>query len=438
MRIAVIRPSMFGEPASDALMPLFFAIARGLVPSHIPMDFYDERVEPLPKDIPGDVVLITVETFAARRAYSLADHLRSAGKKVLLGGFHPTMCPEESAGHADAVLTGDAEDTLPPALADLERGRLLPRYDSKGDFDLAKTKYDYSVFTHPRYRLVGLVQFCRGCRFSCDFCSVHAFYPRARFRPVEQVLEDVKKLKQRYLFFIDDNLFSDPVRLDRLLEGLTPLKKRWACQISLDAARDPDLLGRLRAAGCRMAIVGFESLDRANLRQMGKGVNLVSSGYETAIANLRRAGIMIYGTFVVGYDGDRAGTAVELARFASRHGFAIANFNPLMPMPGTPLYRRLLAEGRLPYPQWWTDRSYVYGEAQVEPRGMTGRELTEGCRQARFGFYRPWSILKRLRGANLWPPGNLFLYLAMNAVSGHEIHYKQGRALGGQHETDTH
>jgi radical SAM superfamily enzyme YgiQ (UPF0313 family) len=431
MRIAVIRPSMFGVPASDALMPLFFAIARSLIPPEIPVDFYDERVRRLPGDIPADVILLTVETFAAARAYEIADSLRGRGRTVVMGGFHPTMCPVECLEHADCVALGDAEDTLPQILHDIECGALKKRYVSGGNCDLSGLRYDYSVFRRPRYRLMGLAQFGRGCKFACDFCSVHAFYPgAARFRPLDAVLAEIRAMPQKFIFFVDDNLFSDRGRLEALLDSLRPLHRLWVCQISMDVARDPALLEKMRASGCRMVIIGFESLDRSNLETMHKSANLAQDGYLTAIRNLHGAGLMIYGTFIIGYDADTAATAGKLMRFAQENHFAIANFNPLMPMPGTALYERLGSENRLAFADWWVNGNYRYGDAQIVPAGMSGGEMTESCRRARYGFYSAGSVMRRLRGANIKGAGNLLLYLAANIVSGREIRFKQGRKLG--------
>lgn len=433
MNIAVIRPSMFGEPASDRMMPLLFAILGPLTPLGVELHYYDERTKSLPDSFEESVAAITVETFAARRAYQLADKLRGAGITVIMGGFHPTMLPDEAAEHADAVLLGDAEDTWPKAVADLQAGCLQGRYVSRRDTDLSALVYDYRAFRGLRYLPVGMVQFGRGCKFSCDFCSIHAFYGGSvRMRPLQNIIEDIRKLRQPYLFFIDDNLFSDEDSAIELFKALIPLRKKWVCQISMDAARRPELLRLMRQSGCRMVIIGFESLDPENLRQMGKGVNHGAADYETVIRNIYDAGMMIYGTFVIGYDADTPATAESLMRFALRHKFAIANFNPLMPMPGTPLYERLKAAGRLTCDRWWVNEDYRYGDAMFTPKGMTGQELTESCKAARYRFNAPHNLLWRTTNlkANSRTPVSLLLFIAAGLISRREIHFKQGRRLG--------
>lgn len=441
MRIAFIRPSMFGEPASDVMMPLIFAVIRPLTPPEMQIDFYDERARKLPEDIPADIIAMTVETFAAQRAYQLSDRFRREGKTVIMGGFHPSMMPQECLRHADAVIIGDAEDTWPSMLQDLAAGRLKQQYESHGDFSLSDTKYDYSVLQHKYYRLIGLVQFCRGCRFSCDFCSIHAFYPDGiRFRNLENVIDDITNLRQKYLFFADDNLFSNADKAAELVRALKPLKKKWVCQISMDAANNPDLLKSMRASGCIMVLIGFESLSINNLKQMGKGANIACGDYEKIIRNIYDAGLMIYGTFIIGYDSDTKDTAKTLMDFAMKHKFAVANFNPLMAMPGTPLYKRLDSQGRLVRRYWWIDDGYRYGDAMLVPACMTVQEFVESCRKARYEFHSVRGILRRITNykANSRSLSNLIIFLGAGIISGREVRFKQGRKLGAANENNTH
>ena len=429
LRVGVIKPSLFGEQTADALPPLLFAILKALTPPDIELIFVDENIEPVP-DMACDLVALSIDSFTARRGYQLADRFRDAGRLVVIGGMHASFRPDEAARHADCVVVGEAEDTWGRLLADLRQGRLEPRYTSENATDLAQVEYDYSVLGDRRYQPIGIVQFSRGCRFACDFCSVHSFFgSRLRRRPVAAVTQSIGQLSQKLLFFSDDNLMGDPDSTEELLAALRPLRRRWVCQISIDAASDPGLLRRMRQSGCVMVIMGFESLAAENLRQMRKSANLAAD-YEVAIENIKAAGLMLYGTFVIGYDYDRAETALELADYARRHGFAIANFNPLIATPGTVLYDRLEQEGRLLYERWWDDPDYRYGDTVFQPLGMSPQQLAESCRQARFAFYSPRGILARLRGANLRGLFQLYVYLLANLVSAASIRQKQGRRLG--------
>ncbi|MDR2133163.1 MAG: B12-binding domain-containing radical SAM protein [Clostridiales Family XIII bacterium] len=430
MKIAVIKPSLFGDRSKDALNPLLFAILKPLTPPCVDLVFYDENVEAIPQDLECDAVAMTVDTFTARRAYILAERFRAEGIRVILGGYHPTLCSEEALRHADAVVIGEAEDTWGKIVEDISKNSLKRIYRSGNDADMSRIQYDYSVFEGKKYHRLGFVQFSRGCKFNCDFCSIRAFYGSGvRARPVAAVAENIRNMPQKLFFFSDDNLFADPKRIDALLTAIGPLKRRWGCQISIDAAQNSDLTERMAACGCIMAVMGFESLNAENLRRMGKGVNL-RGDYAIAIQNMRKAGIMIFGTFVIGYDADTKDTAEEILRFALKHRFAVANFNPLIPTPGTPLYERLKSENRLLRDAWWNASDYGYGDSAFAPRSMTPRELADSCKAARYKFYSYRNILRRALGANARGLFNLGVFALINLVSRKEIHRKQGRRLG--------
>ncbi len=435
MKIAIIRPSMFGRPAKDAMQPLLFAILKGITPPDWEISFFDELVEAIPEDLQSDAVVITVDTFSARRAYRLAARYKRQGSKVILGGFHPTMMPEECLQHADAVVIGEAEDTWGAILEDLKTGDLKERYLSRNDTDLSKVVYDYSVFGGKPYNRLGLVQFGRGCKFRCDFCSIHAFYgDTVRCRKTADIVEEIKGMKQKYLFFIDDNIFADEAKARELFTALIPLGKKWFCQISIDAAGDKEMLKLMKRAGCVLLLIGFESLDRDNLKLMKKSANLCNSDYEAVIENIYDCGLMIYGTFVFGYPFDTVAGVQKTVKFALDHHFAIANFNPLMPMPGTALYDRLKAEGRLIHDKWWIDPSYCYGDAMLQPGAMTGEQLKAACKSARFEFNSYKNIFQRLffgGSPNRASLENVVIYLLANFISRGEIMAKQGQKLGG-------
>lgn len=430
MRIAVVRPSMLGRPSPDALQPLIFGLLRTLTPPDVELTLLDGMARELPDPAQWgvDAVAMTVETFAAREGYRLADRCRALGLPVIMGGYHPTLVPDEAAAHADALVLGEAEDTWPQVLTDLRAGTLQPRYLSSGHAPIAAV--DAEALPVKGYPPLGLVQFGRGCRFACEFCAIHAFHgATVRTRPVGDVLADVRARPQRNIFFVDDNLIADIDAARELFTGLIGAGKRWVCQVTMDVATTPGLLDLMREAGCALVLIGFESLDPRNLRQMGKGSNLRQEYGEIAAA-VRAAGIMIYGTFIIGYDHDGPGTALELADFAEESGFAIGNFNPLMAMPGTRLYERLAGTGELVREGWWLDEDFRYGDAMLLPAGMTAEELTDSCRAARFRFYGWRSIVRRGLSEPNRAPANALLYWGGNLISARQVRAKQGRKLG--------
>jgi radical SAM superfamily enzyme YgiQ (UPF0313 family) len=203
--------------------------------------------------------------------------------------------------------------------------------------------------------------------------------------------------------------------------------------VSLEVAADEGVLDLLAKSGCTVALIGFESLDRRNLEQMGKGVNIAGGDYAAAVERFRQRGIMVYGTFLFGYDHDTPAAIEAALEFAIRNRLCLANFNPLTPFPGTPLFERLQGEGRLLHDRWWLDPDYRYGQALFRPRGMTAEALEAGCFRARREFHRVASILRRGadRRANGRNPAALALFLAANLVSRREILRKQGSPLAG-------
>lgn len=430
MKIAFIRPGMFGKKSRDAMMPLVFAIIKPITKASI--EFYDEKIEKLPENLDADVVAMTVDTFSAGRAYYLAQKYKKENKIVIMGGFHPTMVPEECLQYADAVVVGEAEDTWPVIIEDIKNNRLNKKYISQNNCDLSQVKYDYTVFNGKYYNNIALLQFGRGCRYSCDFCSINAFYKGSvRVRDVENVYRDIKKIKEKYIFFVDDNIFAHREKAVNLFIAMKKLHRKWACQISMDIAERPEILKTMKDSGCMMVLIGFESLNKENLKEMNKKANM-KLDYEKALKNILDAGLMVYGTFVIGYGGDTKNTAQELVNFAVEHRFAIANFNPLMAMPGTPLYERLKFEKKLTFEKWWLESKFCYGDSMIVPENMTGTELSDSCRDARYSFYSLGNIYKRMMTLNNLV--NFSVYLKINLISRFEILFKQGRKLGGVDE----
>lgn len=436
MRVTFIRPNMYDDRSSDAMEPLCFAILKALTPEDVETKFYDERLEPVPADLDTDLVAMTVETYTARRAYQIAAEYRRHGVPVVMGGYHPTFLPDEALEHADAVVKGDAEGVWEQVLADARNGGLERIYESNEFPDLAGIMPDRSIFAGKKYAPIGLVQYGRGCKFNCSFCSIRAFYgANLRQRPVEEVVEDIRRSGKRHIFIVDDNIFVDVPKARELFEALIPLKIRWSCQVSIDVARDRELVDLMARSGCISALIGFESLHPDSLREIKKGWNVKWQSYDESIAVFQDAGIMIYGTFVFGCDHDTVDDFDAAVDFAIRHKFVLANFNPLTPTPGAVLFDRMREEGRLMHDKWWLDPDFKYGDATLQPLGMTADELTRGCFDARRQFNTVGSIMNRMgdRRTNSRSLYRAGVYLLANLISRREIYRKQQRELGQTH-----
>jgi len=433
MKVTFVHPDIMATFSSDAMEPLVFALLAGQTPPHVETVLYDERVERIDFDEPTDLAAITVQTYTARRAYQIALEYRRRGVPVVMGGYHPTFCPEEALCYADAVVIGDADRIWPQIVRDAEAGQLQPRYRQAGLPPLDGLVVDRSILAGKRYSPVSLVQYGRGCRYACDFCSISAFYgSNLRQRPLDEVVVDIERAGRKHIFLIDDNIFVDVPKAKELFEALIPLGIRWSGQVSIDVVKDRELMRLLERSGCTTAVVGFESLNEENLRQMRKRWNLKYGDYATSVQILQDHGVMIYGTFVFGYDGDTPDSFDVTLEFAQRSKFWLANFNPLTPMPGAVLDARLRQEARLLYDRWWIDPAYRYGQATFRPRGMTAQQLTDGCYRARKGFNTLGSIARRAfdRRTQMRDVYRLGLHFASNIVSRRMIEQKQGHPLG--------
>ncbi len=416
--------------------PLVFAILQALTPKGIETDFYDDRIEPIPFDTPTDAVVLSISTFTAQRAYQIAHHFKNRGIPVIAGGFHPTLCPDETARFVDCVVTGDAEDTWPSIVEDLKSGQLRPRYSSLLS-PLPDTYPDRSLFKRGKYIPVLPVQFGRGCPYQCDFCSIHAFYGASlRQRTIESIELELNNLHGAHIFFTDDNLLLNRQALETLLDLLAEMGRKWSCQISLDAAEQPELLKKMAKAGCTTATIGFESLDTGNLRQMGKRVNETCHDYSRAVRNFNEHGIMVYGCFVFGYDFDTPDVFPRTLDFVLENNLYLANFIPLTPMPGTTLYQRLLKEERLINDPWWLDPGYRYGKTVFRPRGMSPEELEDGILTLRTEFNRYRSMARRLlrNRSHLRSLYNASAFLATNIASRREVKRKHHLALYAEND----
>ncbi len=409
MRLTIIHPCIGREAGQTdyirtwQMESLPAAVLAGLTPPEVEVKFYDDRMETIPFDEPTDAVAITVETYTARRAYQIASEYRRRKVPVVMGGFHATLCPEEVAEYAEAVVVGEAEGLWPSVMDDLQHKTLEKFYrrrdtSAAGRPNLRGVRPDRRIFQGKRYLPVGLVEAGRGCHFKCDFCAVQTVFGATQTRrPIDEILEEVRRVAQhsKLLFFVDDNITSNLPQAKEFFRELAKLKVRWVSQSSINAAHDEEFLDLMVAAGCMGVLIGFESLNPANLKSMNKTFNTAQGGFDAAVRKLKKKRIRIYATFVFGYDGDGAESFEPTVKFARESGFYIAAFNHLTPFPGTPLYRRLESEGRLLYENWWLDPRYKYNKIPFQPMQMSPEELQKSCLEARRQFYSWPSILRR-------------------------------------------
>lgn len=399
------------------------------------VSFYDDRMERVDFDAAADLVAISVETYTARRAYQIASEYRRRGVPVVMGGFHATLRTQEVMRYAEAVVVGEAETLWRGVLDDFRAGRMKRLYRAEGRPSLKGVRPDRSIFQGKRYLPIGLVEAGRGCHLKCDFCAIQSFFGSTQTRrPTDDIIQEIRELKgtRKLFFFVDDNITSNMAQAKEFFRALVPEKIKWVSQASINAAHDDEFLALVKESGCQGLLIGFESLDPDNLKDMNKGFNTMKGGFETALANLRRHGIRLYPTFIFGYDHDTPESFARTVAFAKRHAFYIAAFNHLTPFPGTPLYERLEKEGKLRYKEWWLDPEYRYNTVPFRPAKLGPEEVQQGCVDARASFYSWPSILRRSLDAVNRQKGMFLPFFTINAMFRAEVRERDGYPLGDE------
>ncbi|MCP4134778.1 MAG: B12-binding domain-containing radical SAM protein [bacterium] len=437
MKVTFIMPSI-GRKTDDQkyvrtwqMEPLPIGALSALTPDSVEKEFFDDRFNEIDFDTKTDLVAITVETYTARRSYEISKEFRDRGVKVIMGGFHPTLNSDEVLQYADSIAIGEADDLWVDILKDAENGKLKRRYQAAKRPSLEKVFPDRTIFKGRDYLEVGLVETGRGCPFVCDFCTVCQFYQKSYTpRPIEDVVEEIRKNKYKYYFFVDDNIASNPEHAKKLFTALIPLKIRWLSQGSINMAKDPEMLKLMKKSGCLGVLVGFESLNKETLKNMKKGVNM-NIDLDKAVETIHGYGIRIYATFVFGYDDQKIDVFEETYKFAMKHKFFITAFNHIVPFPGSDIYKRLKDEGRLIEEKFWLNHDYTFGDVIFQPKHFTPKDLTDLCFKYRKGYYNWGSIFKRLFSKpNFGKFGDPFAYFLVNYLSRVDVSKRQGLPMG--------
>jgi radical SAM superfamily enzyme YgiQ (UPF0313 family) len=444
MKLTLVKPNLGRLDHSlyvdeGRMEPLQLGLLAGLTPPDVEISLHDDRCETIDYDQPTDLVAITVETFTARRAYEISAEFRRRGRRVVMGGFHPTLLPDEAGQHADAIVVGDAEPVWKTVIADAQAGRLQPRYCAAPETRwVVQNNHvpNRKLFRGKGYLPVTLTQFGRGCPHGCEFCAVSAFFGRQhRFRPVAEVVRELESQNRRLVFFVDDNIVADHAAAKALFRALIPLRLRWVSQGCIDMVHDRELMDVMTESGCLGHVIGFESIEAATLVGMHKRNNVGArfTGYAKEIAILREYGLQTWAAFTLGHDQDTPESLWRLYDFAMAHQFTFAAFNVLMPYPNTPLYARLLAENRLLYDGcWWLHPEYRFNHAAFLPRRMSPDELTQTAFDIRARWNRPMAMARRFLEprTNLRSLYRMAIFWLYNPLFRRETFKKQGMRLG--------
>ncbi len=371
-------------------MPYLAAFA----PPHWTVIHIDEVVSPVDFGMLVDLVAITFHTPSAPHAYATADQFRRRGTPVVLGGPHVTLMPDEAQVHADVIFVGEAESQWPQFLREFEVGHHRQRYFSTELPTLEDTPMARKDLFHRRDHTGGVLFATRGCPHHCDFCTLAVMYQsRVRKRRVEAVAEEYGSFPGKVIILWDDNIASDIEYAKTLFRALAPYRKWWSSQASIHAAQNDEFLELAARSGCKQLFVGLESISQASVNEVQKRFNRVSD-YARAIERIHSHGIAVQVGIVFGFDSDEQAIFGETLDFLETAGVQNATFNILTPFPGTRLYQRLEAEGRILTRDW----SKYNGRADVvfRPRLMSPEELLAGYEYATRRFYSWRSVCRRL------------------------------------------
>jgi radical SAM superfamily enzyme YgiQ (UPF0313 family) len=341
-----------------------------------------------------DLVVIQVYITSARRSYALADAYRARGVFVALGGLHVTSLPDEAALHADAIFLGPGEQTFPRFLDDFRAGRPLRRYASTSGRTLDRVPpIRRDLIRRRSYLVPNSIVVTRGCPQHCDFCYKDAFFEGGRTfytQRVDDALAEIDRLPGRHLYFLDDHLFGDRRFAAALFEGMHGMGRLFQGAATVDSILRGDVVEKAAEAGLRSLFVGFETLAPANLVGSNKHQNL-GRDYAAVTRRLHDLGIMINGSFVFGMDDDDERVFRRTVDWAITHGITTATFHIQTPYPGTRLFARTKAAGRILTRDWdlYDTRHVVY-----QPARLTPEQLKHGYDWAYREFYR-WSSIAR-------------------------------------------
>ena len=442
MHLTLIKPNMGllvgGRRYVDTgrMEPLQLGVLAGMTPPSVGISLFDDRCETIDYEASTDLVAITVETFTAKRAYEIAAEYRKRNVRVVLGGFHPTLCPEEAMVHADSIVVGDAESVWREVLDDAAAGELKCRYQSQKTGPQAGGVLPRrDLFLGKGYLGIALVQFGRGCQNGCDYCAIGAYSKHQyTYRPVADVIREISSQPQKIIFFVDDNIVADRDAAKELFRALITLKIKWVSQGTIDMLEDSELMSLMKQSGCLGHVIGFETLDPRNFSAAGRPRGeYAATEYVEQIKALKSYGLQTWAAFTLGYDYDTPDSIEAILRFSLQHKFTFAAYNVLMPYPGTPFYERLREEKRLLYNgAWWLDPNYRFNHASFKPSLMTPDELTQAAFSVRKRWNSPWSLAVRFLDVrtNLRSLGAAALFLSYNRLFRSETFRKQDMRFG--------
>lgn len=375
--------------------PLALGVLAGLTPPDWEIKILQEPRDRVDFNEKADLVGITAATHNVKRGYEIADEFRRRGKKVIMGGIHPTVMFSEALQHCDSVCIGEGETVWRDILEDFKKVKLRKMYQSNLLLDLR-------LYTPPRRDLMpkrssiffkaGTVEVSRGCPYDCDFCTVSAIHGRKiRYRPVENVIPEIEGIENKTIFFVDNNIISNFRHAKELFRAMIPLKKRWTAQATISIVKDRKLLKLASDSGCYGLLIGIESVIREGFEKYRKSVKSLNELKE-ALRLLRDHGIGVLAHMVFGNDFDTKENLKESLNNLLELDIASATLGILVPYPGTKLAEELERQNRILTKDW---DYYDIHHLVFKPANFTCEEFLEEMRKIRKKFFSIRPIIRR-------------------------------------------
>jgi len=372
----------------------------------------DENIESIDFDLEADLVGISAMTCYVNRGYEIADAFRARGVPVVMGGVHPSFMPWEALQHCDAVVIGEVELVLPKLLDDLERGQMRGTYKADRLFPMAELPLPrYDLLKKRRYINRTFVQTSRGCHQGCTFCAEPLMNGlKFRFRPVDDVIREVEMCGSRMIALNDADFFGTREHPMSVMRALKGRGIHWQAGVTSKLAQDDAMLELAAESGCTLLSIGFESITRSTLTSVHKHVNRPET-FASLVEKVHSYGIMVFGLFMFGFDGDAPSVFETTARFNIDADYDACAYSALTPYPGTLTWYEMKKGDRIVSYDW---SKYDQANVVFRPARMTPDELRLGHDAAYDTFYAPSSILRRfpLRGGRSrlqWSIYNLFM-----------------------------
>ena len=398
MYIKLVQPRMIKRPMDTDLKlhmapPLGLLTIAGILRGKHRVVLENENIERICYDDKPDIVGISVTVDSLPRAVKIAKRFRERGAIVVAGGIHISTAYETVPEDAfDVLCVGAAEGTWDRIVSDAENGTLKKLYycGRLSGGEIVSPAYD--MIDRSKYLYTSVIHTSRGCPFRCDFCYNSADAHQFVNRPVPDVIREIKMTSSRHIMFIDDNFAGNPKWTKEFLKAIMPMKLKWQAAVSINAAKDPELLDLMRRSGCQSLFIGFESINNESVKNVHKVQNSTKE-YEKAIREIHRRGIMINGSFVFGLDGDTAETFDATVKWIVKNRIETVTSHILTPYPGTALYDRMSSEGRIT-----SHDLSKYNTAHVvfRPLGMSAEELYNGYLKVYRDVYSLKNIYRRL------------------------------------------